>query len=72
MGQTAISDNQSSSVTLNELEKTQRTSGPVNAHLMSWPGKVQNLEMFVANLQKMTLYNHNLDLGNANVCTNFG
>ena len=27
---------------------------------------------FVANLQKMTLYNPNLDLVNANVYTNFG
>ena len=26
----------------------------------------------VANLQKMTLYNPNLDLANANVCTSFG
>ena len=22
----------------------QRTSGPVNAHLMSWPSKVQNIQ----------------------------
>ena len=24
--------------------KNQRTNGPVNAHLMSWPSKAQNLE----------------------------
>ena len=25
-------------------EKTQRTNGPVNAHLISWPGKAQNIQ----------------------------
>ena len=24
--------------------KNQRTNGPVNAHLISWPGKAQNIE----------------------------
>ena len=43
----------------------QRTNGPVNAHLMSCPSKAQNIKK----LQKMMLYNPNLDLVNDNVYT---
>ena len=27
-----------------EKKKNQRTNGPVNAHLISWPSKVQNIQ----------------------------
>ena len=33
----------------------QRTSGPVNAHLMSWPSKVQNLQNLEIYGKEMTL-----------------
>ena len=29
---------------LQELFKNQRTSGPVNAHLISWPSKAQDMQ----------------------------
>ena len=33
---------------LHEQKKTQRTNGPVNAHLISWPSKAENIH----NLEK--------------------
>ena len=30
--------------TIKKHEPNQRTSGPVNAHLMSWPSKAQNIQ----------------------------
>ena len=33
------------------VNKNQRTNGPVNAHLISWPSKVQNIQ----NLEKYTV-----------------
>ena len=27
-----------------QQQKTQRTNGPVNAHLISWPSKAQNIQ----------------------------
>ena len=33
----------------------QRTSGPVNAHLMSWPSKVQNIQNLEIYGREMTL-----------------
>ena len=45
--------------------RNQRTNGPVNAHLMSCPSKAQNIKK----LQKIMLYNPNLDLVNDNVYT---
>ena len=41
----SVSDKQSSSVTLNDLAmkaRNQRTNGPVNAHLISWPTLVKH------------------------------
>ena len=38
-------------------KKTQRTNGPVNAHLISWPSKAQNIQ----NLENIW-YRNNLDL----------
>ena len=35
--------------------KNQRTSGPVNAHLMSWPSKVQSLQNLEIYGKEMTL-----------------
>ena len=29
---------------LEEKKKNQRTNGPVNAHLISWPSKAQNIQ----------------------------
>ena len=34
-------------------EKNQRTNGPVNAHLISWPSKAQNIQ----NLEKYMVKN---------------
>ena len=36
----------------------QRTSGPVNAHLMSWPSKVQNIQNLEIYGKEMTLMLH--------------
>ena len=30
--------------TINVLEQNQRTNGPVNAHLIPWPTKAQNIQ----------------------------
>ena len=40
------------------LDLDQRTNGPVNAHLISWPSKAQNIH----NLENIWLRNYGLDL----------
>ena len=59
----------------------QRTNGPVNAHLISWPTvstkKNQILTSIkgrnsVANLRNTIIYNTNIDLVNDDVYTKFG
>ena len=37
------------------INNNQRTSGPVNAHLMSWPSKVQNIQNLEIYGKEMTL-----------------
>ena len=37
------------------ISQDQRTSGPVNAHLMSWPSKVQNIQNLEIYGKEMTL-----------------
>ena len=36
------------------LHRNQRTNGPVNAHLISWPRKAQNIQN-LENMSEMTL-----------------
>ena len=38
-----------------QLKNNQRTSGPVNAHLISWPTKAQNIQNLEIYGKEMTL-----------------
>ena len=64
-----------------DSEKNQRTNGPVNAHLISWPTVSTKKNKIltsikgrnsVANLRNTIIYNTNIDLVNDDVYTKFG